>query len=184
MRKFLWLIALAFAAGLAPTVLRADTVYTYAGNNFTSVSGPYTTAMSVSGSFALASPFAADFSGGIAPLSFNFSDGVQTLTNLNTEPFSSIYIQTDANAQILRWEIALHTPSGSIISDNGTIALDEGGVINALGLSQRGGNVEIPGSWSISTAVPEIDPTYSTSAIVLILCSALIIRGRRKIPAA
>jgi hypothetical protein len=63
------------------TLARADVVYTYTGNPFTSVLGSYTTSDFVSVSFTLATPLGPNFAFAfISPTDFTFSDGQQTFT--------------------------------------------------------------------------------------------------------
>jgi hypothetical protein len=85
----------------------ADTIYTYTGNPFTSVFGPYTTSDRVTGFFDLATPLANNLPETvISPISFSFSDGVQTITN--TTPgvvVGSFSVATDASGKPEFWDI-------------------------------------------------------------------------------
>lgn len=82
--------------------------YTYTGNDFTSVSGSYTMSDHVSGTFTLSAPLAPSADQTVTPVSFSFSDGVQTLTNA---PGSVFEFLTNAGSQIQQWRIDI--PTGS-----------------------------------------------------------------------
>lgn len=96
----------------------------YSGNNFTSVntSGPttpadaYTTIDSVQGWIELASMLAPNLSSQlVTPLSFSFSDGVNTLTDSNATS-SSFRFWTDDSGMPTQWEFfveALFLPGGT-----------------------------------------------------------------------
>jgi hypothetical protein len=104
--------ALAVAVGVAATCARSAT-YTYEGDFFnfitdhTQPNGSYTTSMRVTWSFTLASalPPSLPFQDIIANvLSFEFSDGRNTITNLNFNPqFTFIEVATDAAGNIDQW---------------------------------------------------------------------------------
>lgn len=101
-------VIVVFAAFLAGTsVARADTVYAYTGNNYQSVKGFYDTTEHVSGSFEVATPLAADetFSP-VAYTEYSFFDGEQTLTNLNSAPYT-FSVTTDSVGNVLYWGITL-----------------------------------------------------------------------------
>lgn len=94
----------------------ASVIYTYTGNNYTFifdsplVDGTYTTSMSVSGSFLLASPLAPDLPftdiSGIL-LDFSFTEGRNSLTPANTGDINSFSVGTDSAGNINRWDIQL-----------------------------------------------------------------------------
>jgi hypothetical protein len=95
----------------------ADTIYTYTGNNFTTIfnapapvpTGTYNTSMSVSGNFTLANSLAPNLSEidiTTDVLSFSFFDGRSTLTNINA-PMDSFLVSTDAGGNITAWLISL-----------------------------------------------------------------------------
>ena len=91
--KLLGLLAFMSLLGFSPA--SADTIYTYTGNDFTSNSGSFTDADKVTGTIDLATALG-DNSGSveISPVSYSFSDGVQTLTNSNSS--LSGYLATNA----------------------------------------------------------------------------------------
>jgi hypothetical protein len=81
MRKALCVIPV-IAASLCAGAARANTIYTYTGEDFTDVSGLYTTSDSVDVTFTMTSPLADNLSYAILlPISYVFTDGVDTITN-------------------------------------------------------------------------------------------------------
>ncbi len=90
------------------------TTYTYTGPDFTTFTG--ITACPVqcdlSGSFTVSSPLAANLTNAtITPTSFSFTDGLNTLTNLNTtgafDQAFFLLFSTNGAGQITQWEIIL-----------------------------------------------------------------------------
>jgi hypothetical protein len=73
--------------GLTVAPVNAAT-YTYTGKNYTTATGNYTTSMSITGFFKVASPLTGNFSGSIVPQSYSFFDGVNTLDKSNSLAFS------------------------------------------------------------------------------------------------
>jgi hypothetical protein len=99
----------------ALTTAKATTVYTYTGNDYTSIvdnllpSGTYTTSMSVSVTFTLANPLAANLPVltdiTVDVLSFSFFDGRNTLTNA-TAVDDLFSVGTDMAGNIVLWNVA------------------------------------------------------------------------------
>lgn len=112
----------AVAVCLLNLTAHADTVYNYVGQDFAYVSGPYTTMDKVTGSFTVADPLAADYTGFVRPISFSFSDGVQTINNINTTRTGVFSVTTDANGEILDYDVVVGDPEASplmrLISQN------------------------------------------------------------------
>ena len=170
----LFLLSLGFV-----TTVSADVTYEYTGNDFTTVftpsgAGPYTTSDFISGSFTVASPLAADFTGTINPVSFSFTDGVQTITNLNYLPSLSTFgVQTDNNGNIQYWAISVDSLGNLIAtvsigsSQVGLIVLppntetDKADVLSGPPLDTSYGmsNTNNPGSWNDLSATPEPSST-------------------------
>ena len=117
---------LAFASLLIllPLPMMADT-YTYTGLDFTFVSltpGAYTTSDSITGSFTMTGSLGANQALEDAPfLTYSFSDGVETFTNLNSTD-ESFEVATDANGTIDQWFISLAIPlPDQLFPDLGTL---------------------------------------------------------------
>jgi hypothetical protein len=160
---------------LLPLPLLADTVYSYTGPSYQTSSAPYAYPMNITGTMTLPTPLPPDTHGiAVHPTSFSFSDGVQTITNLNaTYNFFSGFT-TDENGNITSWivTVKLGTAEISTIRDIGDFAT------TAVGTEAAGKTSEYPhGGW---TTVPEVDPASSRSALALIAGFALVFRGRRK----
>jgi PEP-CTERM motif-containing protein len=105
---------LAFASLLIflPLPMMADT-YTYTGVDFTFVRltpGAYTTSDSITGSFTMTGSLGPNQALEDAPfLTYSFSDGVETFTNLNSTD-DGFEVATDANGTIDQWFISLAIP--------------------------------------------------------------------------
>jgi len=99
----------------------ADTIYTYTGTDFTTVTGSYTTSDSVSGMIDLAAPLGDNaLFGSVIPVSFSFSDGVQKITNLTPLYSTDILLATNGSGVPDRWDIDISLTSTftGIIADN------------------------------------------------------------------
>jgi hypothetical protein len=110
-------LSLASAVVLA-TLLAApaagQVTYTYQGNPFTTVFAPYTTAMSVSGSFEVGAPLApgstTDLSGSL--VGFSFFDGVEARNNTNSL-ICQFSVTTNVGGAITGWNIWLRESGGA-----------------------------------------------------------------------
>ena len=96
--------------------------YTFTGGNFTNVSGPYTTAMRITGTLITSTPIPPNYSGDLSGLlaSWSFNDGVQTIDSANGafHPNRTFYVGTDGSGNINSFEIfAMHLPLGTAIGD-------------------------------------------------------------------
>ena len=98
---------------LLPMPMLADSfTYTYTGNDFTNFNASgepqvYTTSDFVSGEFTLSAPLA-DYSGGyLDPTSFSFSDGYQTISNINASD-PTFYVLTNGEGAIIQWHITMY----------------------------------------------------------------------------
>jgi len=114
-RKLEAIFLLVSALVLGAPQAKADAIYSYVGNDFTSFSTPstFTTSDSVSGSFSLASPLAANLNDFTISnvLSFSFSDGPHTFTESTANLAAAIFkgVSTDASGNIINWQIEIGT---------------------------------------------------------------------------
>lgn len=156
----LWTAVLGVAITAAVPQAFATTTYTYTGNDFTSVSGGYTTSESVSGSITLATPLAANLTSytTVVPTAFDFTDGVNTITNTTPGEGSQFFFKTDASGNITFWGTTVDIGSAyqfsiSTVNAPGTYGVFDSSQVNG-GISQ-GEVVNSPGKWSKASAVPE-----------------------------
>lgn len=197
--KFLSSIALIGPLCLMrPGSLQADTVYTYTGNPYTSCSGTYTctgTGPFISVTLDVALPGVAldnlsvtgsDITQYVS--SFSFSDGTGLSIN-QTNGIGSFRIGTDANGNILQWEIFAFLPSPGITSlidtrNSPVFVLDESHTAVPDGISEvvigQGTNISDPGTWN-KTIIPT--PELSTWVLFgsgLLGLAVLAAAARRK----
>ncbi len=157
-------------AMLAAPLCSAQVTYTYTGNHFTSFqdgeppAGTFTTAMSVHGSFVVASAFIPFVGYNITPLSYDFTDGRNVFSSVSPAGSAYFEIVTDGSGVIDWWNIQLRddpapgyvrqimtgSPAALTGQDSGVIQVPtEGGAVGDTGWINS-----LPGSWSVS-AVPE-----------------------------
>lgn len=145
-----YLFAGAFASAVAGAFLasmgavQASTVYSYTGPSFVFIqdddppTGTYTTSMHVTGSFSVPAPLLS-FSGFFVPDIFSFSDGRNTVTNLNAT-FAAFNLQTDASGMVLTWDIHVATSPGTNVGDQ-TFDIFTHGTTGVLGSGVDRGTV-------------------------------------------
>jgi hypothetical protein len=168
----------------------ADTVYAYTGNTFTTsinapgYGSPYTCppACSVSGTFTVASPLAGNGSPGIfTPVSFSFTDGVNTFTNKNATATFEI-LATDAAGSPTAWYINIGS-FGTVQSflETANFNAGAGGIqtYDEAAVEYCGGSVctliydhNSAGTWTATTTdqptVPDVTPVPEPASIVLL----------------
>ncbi len=175
MKKLLAVLAVAVSSLGVATSAWASTIYSYTGNNFNQITndiwlpvpGEYTTAMYVSGWFEVADPIAANESNMfITPLSYSFSDGRNTYTNLDSVLSTSadpdkFIVSTDGAGQIFNWSIGVESfGTGNLWTRNFALAVYDYGAVEPNWFSsttQRDNAIvyDNPGVWTSTSSVPE-----------------------------
>ena len=154
-----------FAAALSavlPTSSRADVVYTYTGNVFTTVipnavTNPYTSTDSVTGYFVLTAALGNNSDPSITPVAFSFSDGVNTITNLNAASSTFVININSTGAPpgnptiVSNWYIFLTGSGYGTVTTIYDEATKEDCVISG---ANQACNYASPGTWAVA-AVPE-----------------------------
>ena len=109
-----------FAIIVAASASGQTTTYTYTGSAFTRFSIPSGETATfftcppickITGSLTMAEPLGPNFFGGITPLSFTFTDGLTTFTNLNSTFFAFAEVATNGQGQITLWIIDAIAPA-------------------------------------------------------------------------
>ena len=102
----------------ASTATYASVIYSYVGNNYDTfdVGSIYDSSMSISGSFILPGALAPNFSGPVVPVSYTFTDGIFTYTELNST-LNIRYLVMNASGEITQWlilsQLSTITPEGT-----------------------------------------------------------------------
>jgi len=169
----------------------AVVIYSYTGNNFTSVFAPgYTTSDKITGTLTLSSALPdsltslTDEAGLVT--SYSFSDGVNSFVKpcCDTGNQTAFEFATDASGNITNWIVTLETNdnhTGDLTTEGGATAFDQSLTGGVLGGSNNGA----PGVWSaasVTSAVPEPAPW----SLLLVGFGALggMLRSGRKPPGA
>jgi hypothetical protein len=151
--------ALLLGAVIGAPTARASVIYTYTGNDFTSVSSPYTTDDKITVSLTYDTPLASDTTTGVLPTSFVLMDGVNVLTNLTPlRGFTEVQMTTNQNGNIVQWHVSetqsVSRARISSVRDDTDGTFDEG-VANIGGQFFEALNENDKGVWSMTTDVPE-----------------------------
>lgn len=156
-------IALLTALFLPLSALADTYTYTYTGNDFTVVQGSYTLSDSITGEFTLSAPLADNLTTltGITPVSFSFSDGIQTLTQADAP--SSFSVETNSSGMITEWYILLQaTTGGALETIDYPSLIVEDDASNAVG--SEGLSLFSAGTWTET----DIAPTPEPSSLILL----------------
>ena len=173
-RLGLAIVCAAALSAMGAACASADTIYAYTGNAFDTFSSPttsYTANDKVTGWFDLTTPLVASSSTlqSPTPVSFSFTDGIQTFTNATTlfmETFN--VISTDATGLPLTWSIALRINSADFIITTteclgnpcAAFAFTDLGRIST---SNFGYNSTMAGDWTVTaTPIPTTLPLFAT----------------------
>lgn len=108
-------LALIVAIMSLPLAMQATPItYTYTGPSFTGYFGPYNGSDSISGSFTVAGPLADNLTSltTINPVSFSFSDGVNTISNTSYNISDYFQVETDANGGLTGYSISVQDGPG------------------------------------------------------------------------
>jgi hypothetical protein len=186
--------ALAFL--ISSGAVQAISVYAYTGNNYNAItdntlpSGTYTTSMSVSGTFTLANPLAAnlaltDITADV--LGFSFFDGRNTITNATA--FADVFrVGTTSAGTIAEWEVVVQTAPATTIgektffiyTENSANRFDSGRIFECTfavagtctaTLGDLGTTSDHPGLWTrtdlIDTPLPGAVPLFASGLVGL-----------------
>jgi hypothetical protein len=154
----------------------ADTTYVYTGNPFDEFSGADSCSMgagecSLSGSFTVAAPLGDNLAfGSITPISFSFTDGVNTITSADTLTLDILEIETNASGQIVGWyfHFNVNVPGNStfeLTSDTDPPLSTEGDLsgvesnVSPFAFSAIADNFDDAGSWSVAGTSPIPEPS-------------------------
>jgi hypothetical protein len=171
MRKSLWTtftggavrisIVVVACLFLSTTGARADTVYTYTGLDFTSVSGLYTTMDKVTGSFVLSSPLPPFLPAGSDEsallVSWSLSDGVNTFTGTGPT-LTAFNFATGPGGEIQGdWDVLIINSVGQIETFNfdDERFSEDTAFTNGPDNTVTGGGVVFIGTWSSASTAPE-----------------------------
>jgi hypothetical protein len=147
---------------------QADTTYTYTGNAFnswpTGLACP--NVCSVDGSFTVATPLGANFSGDVTPLAESLTSGGVTVTLaelIDDPPVQAFNFTTDGLGNIIAWEWAMVGIPGTarIVTDNITSESDTFDDLRYISADGTEGGIagivfNDQGKWSAkTTGVPE-----------------------------
>jgi hypothetical protein len=164
-------VLVSFAAPAAGQV-----TFSYQGNPFTTAFAPYTTSMSISGSFEVGAPLApsttTELSGSL--VGFSFFDGVETRDQTNSL-ICQFEVTTNAAGAISGWNIWLREFGGAdpqhsleTRSTNDLAGfLSPSGACGAGALNPFASTVAQPGVWSGGPRIA-IVPTASEVGLVLL----------------
>lgn len=172
-----YFLGVAIAATALPLAASSVT-YTYTGNDFVTVLSPYTTSDFVSGNFTLASALGDNLAlGAITPLTYSFSDGVQTFSSASPPPEVTFEVGTDGSGNIDSWVIQLNSgpPSDDIVSTSSGVS-DFG----ELGFSALGENLGNPGTWVMTGGGTSPVPEPGNVALIAMGLAAIGIGARRR----
>jgi hypothetical protein len=172
----------------------ADTTYVYTGNPFNEFFGADSCSMGVgecalSGSFTVAAPLAANMAfGSVTPVSFSFTDGVNTITSADTLTLDILEVATNSSGQIVEWyfHFNVNAPGDSTLeltSDTDPPLATQGDLtgvesnVSPYPFSAIADLFGSPGSWSVAGATTVPEPC---SLALLGIAVTGIVRLRRK----
>ena len=164
--KIILSLAIALTAPLLSQRIFANITYDYTGNHFTDFTpfSPYTTSDSVTAMVTLGGPLAPNMPlKKVTPIAFTLSDGVQTMTNLNSK-LPLFQFATGPTGEITEWSFIAHLGSlgNFIVSDNFDGIRDRGHLENG-----DTGVTELLGTWATVGSVADTGATLSLMTLTL-----------------
>jgi hypothetical protein len=153
------------------SVEAVPTTYTYTGNHFTQVSGPYNTSMFVTAMVTLAAPLGANMPlTEVTPIAFTLFDGVQTISSTNPDITTQFFFfATNARGEITLWDVTAQIlgtlPHMGIDTHNGGNPHAPPHDFGFVGPT-AGQNSRMPGVWS-GRSVPDAGSTLSLMTLTL-----------------
>src|SRR5271157_5414649 len=173
-------LVFALCSLLGPAMRAQETTYTFVGapfNSFYQTNCP--PICRLTGSFTLAQPLPPNLKGNIGgsgdftPTSFSFTDGLTTLTNLNSDEYSGFAVDTDANGNITSFSFYMGAKADCTgffaywdgpksVTQEGTNLCNYQAYIQGVGV--------FPGTWTrVSTTVLSVSPINATAGQVVTL---------------
>jgi hypothetical protein len=167
--------------------------YTYTGNDYAVAESPYTTSMSLTGSFTFSSPLAPGsvFIETAVPTAWSISDGVETITNTSGDPlgfdiatnsvggiaawaFETEFTENNALVLILSWDDPnqlfgppFSFPCGNVTACDGILAE---AAMHVAGLA---GVPDDPGTWMPASTVPEPPSVFLVTTWLLVIMAGI-----------
>jgi hypothetical protein len=174
LEQFCLLLGLCIANILSPPTAHGNVIYEYTGPTYFFAEPPFSTAMTIRGSFELSTALSpsqplVDFT----PVHFSFTDGIRTFSDLVQLQFAIFFAGTSATGTINTWNILLVTAPLDYIhsfSLNVSGAQDQAVSSTSNNLPSHAAAFTLanaPGSWTIRSTVPE--PSTSLLAILMAL---------------
>jgi hypothetical protein len=141
------------AAVLLPLPLLAETTYTYTGNPFTELYGPYDSSDHLSITLNFADPLAANLDGWVTPDSWSMTDGIFTDNSAAANHQALFFFTTDGSGVITGWDVEDTTFIGiQLISDFISPESSTDSSDNYLSRLTNGENANNPGIWTETTS--------------------------------
>jgi hypothetical protein len=156
--------------------MASPVTYTYSGNDFEVVTGPYSTSDSISGFFSVASALPDNLAftpDDVTLTSYSFTDGVQTFSSISPPTNVFFEIGTDASGNINKWDITL----GSSSPDNSlsTFSLGSDSGQNGGSLGEELGS---PGTWTMSGSTSSVPEPQNVALLGVGLAAIGVFRQR------